>query len=441
MNMLAPNKTVQAIYSAWLRRGTKSSKPSKALGASRVGIDCPRKVWYQFRHCFDADFDGRMYRLFNRGDLEEPRLVRDLRDIGCTVHEVDPETEKQFRVSALDGHLVGYLDAAILGLPEAPKTWHVCEFKTANHKDYAKLVKHGVAKVKPEHYAQMMIYMKLTKMKRAAYFVVNRETEEIYFERIRYNAGEAKALIGIAERIIYDIQPPERLSDRPDFWICKLCDAKAICWAGCQSETVFPVPRLSCRQCCHATPSKGGNWHCGRHDKALTFDCQLKACNKHLILPTLLPGYKAIESAKDENGDDWIEFESDLGEKFLHGTTKEDRFSSTELRLTKVSAVTNPLVKDGKKLFNAKITEPECDIIERYRKCHIAWSGKMTVKQIEAAWRKLYGEGIPAESQCLRRQEYEDFVAAEYEGGRAIIGWTTSKKAEIWQLEAPKDGQ
>lgn len=59
--------------------------------------------------------------------------------------EVDPETGRQFRVEAHGGHFGGSLDAVALGPLEAPKTWHVVEFKTHSAKSFAELVAKGVA--------------------------------------------------------------------------------------------------------------------------------------------------------------------------------------------------------------------------------------------------------------------------------------------------------
>ena len=58
--------------------------------------------------------------------------------------EVDPETGRQWRVEAHGGHFGGSLDGVALGLLEAPKTWHVLEFKTHSVKSFADLVAKGV---------------------------------------------------------------------------------------------------------------------------------------------------------------------------------------------------------------------------------------------------------------------------------------------------------
>src|SRR6266540_1462894 len=69
------------------------------LGASMIGRECARELWYAFRWATARREGGRMVRLFNRGHLEEPRFVALLRMIGCAVWQYD-ENKKQFRVAA-----------------------------------------------------------------------------------------------------------------------------------------------------------------------------------------------------------------------------------------------------------------------------------------------------------------------------------------------------
>jgi hypothetical protein len=92
------------------------------LGASLIGKDCERALWYDFRWTTPARHPGQLLRLFETGQREEARLVQNLRRIGATVLEVDPDTGRQFRVQAHGGHFGGSLDGVALVLPEAPKT-------------------------------------------------------------------------------------------------------------------------------------------------------------------------------------------------------------------------------------------------------------------------------------------------------------------------------
>lgn len=120
--------TREAIFAAYEADARQGFRPH--LGASLIGKPCERSLWYDFRWTTVAQHPGRLLRLFETGQLEETRIVRNLRRTGATVLEVDPETGRQWRVEAHGGHFGGSLDAVALNLLEAPRTWHVLEFKT-----------------------------------------------------------------------------------------------------------------------------------------------------------------------------------------------------------------------------------------------------------------------------------------------------------------------
>lgn len=84
------SQTVEAIYTWW---AGKLGRVSRRLGASQIGRECERQLWYGFRWATMGEaFDGRMLRLFNRGHREEAVFVEELRGIGCDVRDVDPST-------------------------------------------------------------------------------------------------------------------------------------------------------------------------------------------------------------------------------------------------------------------------------------------------------------------------------------------------------------
>lgn len=348
--------TVQAIYDLHKKRGD-SEVPRTYLGGSVLGHECDRFLWYGFRQCFTPEFSGRMYRLFETGHLEEPRFIKELRGIGCEVVEVDEQGE-QIGVVAVEGHFRGHLDAIALGVPEAPKTWHVCEFKTHSSKSYATLKRVGMKKAKPQHYAQIMVYMGLAKLTRALYLAKNKDTDEIYSERVRYDSTDFKALMNRAERIIYATQPPDRCANRPDDFRCRFCDAHKICWGT--PDTAVPLPYKSCRTCCHATPEKDGDarWSCtlGRNP--------MRPCSKHLLIPDLVPF-----SEPQDAGDDWIEFKNTHDEAiWRHGSGKGSTWSTEELMSGK-----GPMDGGSKVPFDVK---PET-LLDRYphEDSRLLWEG------------------------------------------------------------------
>src|SRR5688500_9417011 len=73
------------------------------LGASVIGEECPRAIWYDFRWFWLKRHTGRLLRLFLRGHDEEPRIIEWLRRIGAIVQERDPQTGKQWLTSLFGG--------------------------------------------------------------------------------------------------------------------------------------------------------------------------------------------------------------------------------------------------------------------------------------------------------------------------------------------------
>jgi hypothetical protein len=139
--------TVEAVLAAYEADAGNGFR--EHLGASVIGRECDRALWYEFRWATRATHAGRMLRLFETGRLEEDRLIRNLRRIGVTVLDLDPDTGRQWHVQAHAGHFGGSLDGVGLGIPEAPKTWHVIELKTHNARSFAELRTHGVRRPSP----------------------------------------------------------------------------------------------------------------------------------------------------------------------------------------------------------------------------------------------------------------------------------------------------
>jgi hypothetical protein len=273
--------TVEAILAAYEAEAGDGFR--EHLGASVIGRECDRAIWYDFRWITPAAQGGRMLRLFETGRLEEERLIRNLRRIGVTVLEVDSDTGRQWHVQAHGGHFGGSLDGVGLGIPEAPRTWHALEFKTHNARSFAELRTHGVRKAKPEHWAQMQVYMHLTGLTRALYLAVCKNTDALYAERVRVEHREAERLMARAGRIVFAARPPARISDDPDRLGCRLCPHHDTCHGD-------RLPARTCRSCLHVTPTEDGAWHCARFDRRLSAEEQRAGCAAHLFSPDLIQG-------------------------------------------------------------------------------------------------------------------------------------------------------
>ncbi|NOX39861.1 MAG: oxidoreductase [Alphaproteobacteria bacterium] len=270
--------TRDAIYAAY--EAQRGDGFRAHLGASIIGKACMRALWYDFHWTTPAQYAGRILRLFETGQREEERLVRNLRDTGATVLEVDPETGRQFSVEAYGGHFGGSLDAVAIGILEAPKTWHVVEFKTHGVKSFRDLCAKGVEASKPQHTAQMQVYMHLTDITRAIYIAVCKDTDALYVERIYADADAGQRLLTKARRVIYAPKPLSRISEDPAWFECRFCDHHDLCHGDA-------LAARNCRSCLHAAPVEGG-WHCARHDCGLSVADQRAACPDHLFISDLV---------------------------------------------------------------------------------------------------------------------------------------------------------
>jgi hypothetical protein len=339
-----------AIYDLYKKRGD-AEKPRAYLGGSAIGDECSRKLWYGFRWATAPQWSGRMYRLFQTGHLAEPRFFKDLRDIGVEVWERDPKTGRQFAYSDVFGHFRGNTDGMARRVPGGGARDHLLECKTHANKSFVELARDGVVKAKPQHWIQMNTYMGWTGYERALYAAVNKDTDELYFERVRFDPMVFAKTQAKAEAIIFAVEPPPRLSDDPAFYKCKQCDHSAVCHGT-------NVPRKSCRTCVHATPTKigDGSWHCARYDIHPTHDQQLTGCMAHLPLPFLLQ-YATPEDA----GEDWILFRhTRTNSQFVVGSMPPAElvdlplYTSEEIAIAPGSAITNPDIYDLMAAFDAK---------------------------------------------------------------------------------------
>lgn len=291
---------VDSIYALYEQGAREAPRPY--LGASIIGGDCERALWYGFRWaCPSEEISGRKLRLFETGHREEARIIAELKAVGVEV------AGEQTGVSAVGGHFRGHMDGVVLGLPESPKTPHVLEIKTHNEKSYADLWKKGVQKSKPVHYAQMQIYMHFSECKRALYLSVNKNDDTLYSERIAYDGKFAFSLMKKAWRIIEAHKAPSKLHEDPEAreaFVCGWCPAKAVCHEG-------EFAQRNCRTCLSSTPliddTGHGAWRCDYWDTGLTIDQQRLGCPMHRYLPSFVPGEQtdavqvAVPNARNRN--------------------------------------------------------------------------------------------------------------------------------------------
>ena len=267
------------------------------LGASLIGHECSRYLWYVFRWCGQEEGRGdtpedarknlaRMQRLFNRGHREEDRYVEFLKGIGAQIWTCDEwqpcrsdGTFPQYRMSAVGGHFGGSLD----GVLRLPPTYQIdepllAEFKTnGTGAGFKSLTDKGVNLAKQQHFTQMSCYGNSYKLRYAAYFNTNKNDDDMYIEVVKLDWNLGEQMIAKAERIIRSQEPLPKLSLDPTFHTCAYCPMKPVCHDG-------KPPEMNCRSCMNCEPRPEAQWNCNFHGAIIPAEVIPKGC----------PSYKAI---------------------------------------------------------------------------------------------------------------------------------------------------
>lgn len=240
------------------------------LGASQIGIECERKLWYGFHWAKAPKFDGKTLRLFNRGHLEEPRLSALLMMIGCDVWTQDAEGN-QFSLSFFGGHYGSAIDGVVKGIPDAPTMPLLQEFKTHGDASFKKLVKDGVKISKWEHFVQMNEYMGTLNLTAALYVACNKNTDDLHMELVEFDRAVYEEYHGRARRVVFE-GIPKGVSTSPGYFSCKFCDMQRICQLGDE-------PEMNCRTCENSVALEDGKWFCRAYAKNLSKVDQLRGCD------------------------------------------------------------------------------------------------------------------------------------------------------------------
>ena len=276
-------------------RGNEESFRSH-MGASLIGEECGRAIWYGWRWVTKPSFPGRILRLFNRGHLEEARFIALLLTIGVQVYQQD-DKGKQFRISHANGHFGGSGDGKGIGFPEfVAGTVGLMECKTHGDKSFTQLagsnwkdvvtVLHnggplqnftgkGVREAHFKHYVQMQVYMRKMGIAVGVYMAVNKNDDSLYIEMLPLDTKIADEFLERGAKLVGMTSPPPKINNSPGFWKCRFCDHRPVCHMGA-------VPEVNCRTCVYSRPADhDGEWVCLKFDQLIPKELQLTGCKSY----------------------------------------------------------------------------------------------------------------------------------------------------------------
>lgn len=280
---------VDDIFAHYKKKG--QAEPQRPhLGASLLGEACERKIHMSWKWADIPNFEGRLFRLFDRGHREEPWLIEDLQNTGIEI------VGTQIPIPPFEGHGGGTCDILAKGFKQSPAKVHVVDGKTASDWSFKKIVKEGVLKSKPVYYAQLQIYMfqlfPIYGCDRAMLIVVNKNNDDIHTERLKLDVDYVEALKEKLRRIRDTNRIPGRLS--PSNSECKFCHFSEACY-----NDNF-TPQVNCRTCIHSTARPDGTWHCLKLNASIDEAVQRVGCPLHLFHPDLMNYGDPIQASEEE---------------------------------------------------------------------------------------------------------------------------------------------
>lgn len=209
------------------------------LGASLIGDPCSRKIWYTYHGYPSQPFKAETLWNFADGHRTEDLTAERLRlvpGIKLWTHQPDGS---QYGFSALGGKFRGHCDGVILGLLQAPKTPHVWEGKCSGQKKFDEFKKakreygekQALKHWNEGYYIQGQLYMRFLQLDRHYTTVALAGGRDYDSCRTEYQPEVAEKAIDKADKILQAKEPPARVSDKSDYWLCRFCSYASICHA------------------------------------------------------------------------------------------------------------------------------------------------------------------------------------------------------------------
>lgn len=194
--------------------------PRDYIGASSIGSDCWRKIWYEFKGVEAESVPARMRRTWAIGKHLEELIVQWLMDAGVTVDTYIPTLS----ASGMP-YFQGHFDA----LFNIEDRQYILEIKTAKDASFKIFESKGVKIWNPQYYAQIQSYMGMSGIFSACILVLNKDNSDISDEIVTFDEAFYEKLKEKAAMIYSAKSEPPRINNSPLWFLCKACKYNKEC--------------------------------------------------------------------------------------------------------------------------------------------------------------------------------------------------------------------
>lgn len=199
------------------------------LGASLIGKECPRAIWYMFHGFIGSKSKPELKITLDVGKRLESLLLDYLEAAGLNITR--PCEENNFLHTKDPDFPVfqGHMDALLNISDEHPI---VLEIKTAKNSQFQRFKEKGLLNWSKSYYAQAQSYMGMTGYTKAVLIALNKDSSELHHEWINFDEIFYYELRTKAMAIASIDEPPERINSSPLFYLCAYCQFKNTCFKG-----------------------------------------------------------------------------------------------------------------------------------------------------------------------------------------------------------------
>lgn len=190
------------------------------IGASSIGSECLRKIWYQYKGVKSEGVTSKTRRTWDIGKNLEELVVKWLLDSDIRVLRFDI-TYFSKNVPQFQGHI----DALVV----IDDKNYILEIKTAKDSSYNIFVKKGLKLWNPQYYAQVQSYMGMSEVHGTYILVLNKDNSKLCDELVTFDSDFYEGLEKKALMISSATNEPPRISNSPLWFQCKLCQYNKVC--------------------------------------------------------------------------------------------------------------------------------------------------------------------------------------------------------------------
>lgn len=191
------------------------------IGASGIGAECLRQIWYEFKGFEAEEVPTKTRRTWAIGKHLEGLILDWISDTGIEIQRTWPDLEAEGMP-----YFKGHLDSVWI---KKGKAFAIIEIKTAKDASFNIFVKKGLSAWNPQYYAQIQSYMGMSGIHTAYILVLNKDNSEIFDELVEFDEIFYKQLCRKAFLIANTDSIPSRINNSPLWFQCKMCKFNKIC--------------------------------------------------------------------------------------------------------------------------------------------------------------------------------------------------------------------